>query len=123
DQAAAADRGTPEADDPSGGLLTITRPFVARARARLVEDAGRIAMPGGGACPFRPEGTDSIFGPAVSSRLLPIVDRTLVLELNVARLEERLEGTTPEERFRSFVALLARDETGRALAAEYPVMV
>jgi type 2 lantibiotic biosynthesis protein LanM len=45
-----------------------------------------------------------------------------VLELHVARLEGRLAGATPEERFADYVDGLARPARARALLAEYPVL-
>ncbi|MGW2254216.1 type 2 lanthipeptide synthetase LanM family protein [Kitasatospora sp. NPDC001660] len=48
--------------------------------------------------------------------------RTLVLELNVARVGGRLTGTTPEERFRSYVDSTARQCGLSALFREYPVL-
>jgi type 2 lantibiotic biosynthesis protein LanM len=108
-------------EDPTRGFMTFARPFVARARARLLAGARAVAARAAGV-PFRPEDGAALFGPSVGARLLPILDRTLVLELNVARLEGRLAGDTPDDRFRSFVALLAGPETRRSLLDEYPVL-
>jgi type 2 lantibiotic biosynthesis protein LanM len=123
---APADEGSAAApEDPSHGFLTFARPFVARARARLSEGARRIAADATGApaaLSFRPEECEALFGPSMQARLLPILDRTLVLELNVARVQGRLAGETPEDRFGSFVALLARRDTRQALVDEYPVL-
>jgi type 2 lantibiotic biosynthesis protein LanM len=51
-----------------------------------------------------------------------MVSRTLVLELHVARLQELLQGETPEERFQSFVQRLRQPEVALALLQEYPVL-
>lgn len=48
--------------------------------------------------------------------------RTMVLELNVARVEGRLEGATPRERYASFVTLLRDEEQALAIWREYPVL-
>ncbi|MFD7702402.1 type 2 lanthipeptide synthetase LanM family protein [Streptomyces caelestis] len=48
--------------------------------------------------------------------------RTLVLELNVARVDGRLTGDTPAARFRAFLALTARRDGLSALLSEYPVL-
>lgn len=59
----------------------------------------------------------------LSARLTRLARPTLVLELNVARLEERLRGDTPEERFRYYVDVLLRDPAQwRTLSAEYGVL-
>ncbi|WHT22807.1 type 2 lanthipeptide synthetase LanM family protein [Crossiella sp. CA-258035] len=50
------------------------------------------------------------------------VQRTLTLELNVARVRGRLAGDTPEQRFRSFVDSLREQETALAVWREYPVL-
>ena len=49
-----------------------------------------------------------------------MLDRTLVLELHVARLQGLLPGDTPEERFQSFLRHLRRPQVVRALFHEYP---
>jgi len=56
-------------------------------------------------------------------RLRSISTPTVVLELQVARLEERLVGDTPEERFRDFAERrLAGRENLLSLFGEYPVL-
>lgn len=55
-------------------------------------------------------------------QLCAMMSRTLVLELNVARLEARLDGATPAERFASFSQRLRRPDVGRAILREYPVL-
>ncbi len=49
--------------------------------------------------PFHEERVVTLFLPALARPLIIAMNRTLVLELNVARLEDRLQGETPEERF------------------------
>ncbi|APU13952.1 type 2 lanthipeptide synthetase LanM family protein [Actinoalloteichus fjordicus] len=49
--------------------------------------------------------------------------RTMVLELNVARVEERLVGDTQQKRFTDFLRMLGDDEFQRALWDEYPVLL
>lgn len=55
-------------------------------------------------------------------RLLALTDRTLVLELNIARLEERLPGVTPQDRFESFVLGLQERGGWQPILAEYPLL-
>jgi type 2 lantibiotic biosynthesis protein LanM len=50
------------------------------------------------------------------------VNRALVLELNIARLEGSLSGDTPEERFEAFTRRFAEPEYCCAFFAEYPVL-
>ncbi|MCQ4208729.1 type 2 lanthipeptide synthetase LanM family protein [Streptomyces longispororuber] len=51
------------------------------------------------------------------------VVRTMVLELNVARVEGRLHGDTPEDRFADFVRQLGEDSAQSELWAEYSVLL
>ena len=50
-----------------------------------------------------PDSVEALLLANLPGQLLRMVDRTLVLELNVARLQGTLPGETTEERFRSFV--------------------
>lgn len=54
----------------------------------------------------------------ISRRLL----KTLVLELNVARVEGYLQGDTPQERFQYFLRQLCQPERMQQLLEEYPVL-
>ncbi|HEY7127789.1 MAG TPA: type 2 lanthipeptide synthetase LanM family protein [Ktedonobacterales bacterium] len=54
-------------------------------------------------------------------RLSSLLTRTLVLELNVARLQQRLQGETPEQRFEDFVHQLCQGKV-LVLLEEYPVL-
>jgi lantibiotic modifying enzyme len=51
--------------------------------------------------------------------LLIMANRVLILELNVARLEGRLSGDTPQERFLSFAERLSDTEVSGQLLHEY----
>jgi type 2 lantibiotic biosynthesis protein LanM len=72
--------------------------------------------------PFTPDTALALLYPNLASRLLQQISRALVLELNVARLEERLDGATAEERFASFAAWLRRPEVAAELLRRYPVL-
>ncbi|MBE3552554.1 MAG: DUF4135 domain-containing protein [Kyrpidia tusciae] len=68
---------------------------------------------------------EPVIGSAIQTlgmELVQVAARTLVLELNVCRLREQLEGETPEERFQSFVRLLGRPEFLSAFYDEYAVL-
>ncbi|MEB3319114.1 MAG: type 2 lanthipeptide synthetase LanM family protein [Cyanobacteriota bacterium] len=104
----------PEAIGPLGGFLELSRPFVLRALRRLREEA-----PAGH---YSSRQLQELFLEALLAVAYRITHRTLVLELNVARLEERLEGETAEERFQSFVRLLRDPAVAWALYQEYPVL-
>lgn len=121
-------RGTP-ADHrlvpPELGLLEVARPllegalreFAARARQRLAREPGP---------PAALSATDDVVNRLIAT--VPIADlqnylsRTMVLELNVARLEGRLAGDTPQARYASFVAMLADQDLALSLWREYVVL-
>jgi type 2 lantibiotic biosynthesis protein LanM len=71
--------------------------------------------------PYDPETIGSLLLRDLSARL-GVIHRTLVLELNVARIENQLDGETPQQRFESFIARLRRPEVALALWEEYPVL-
>ncbi|MDV9199902.1 type 2 lanthipeptide synthetase LanM family protein [Streptomyces sp. Wh19] len=109
--------------DPDMGLLEVIRPLVEGAVHELdalVEECVRtsddpvMADPG--------HILDVVRATAPAADLLGHVQRTLVLELNIARVEDRLGGETPEERFSSYVELLRSEGNALALWDEYPVL-
>ena len=72
--------------------------------------------------PFDQETIGPLLFSHVLDRLLPVLIKPLTLELNIARLQERLQGETPEERFRSFVRQLCEPGAMVALLELYPVL-
>jgi type 2 lantibiotic biosynthesis protein LanM len=103
------------------GFLQVAAPFLSSACARLQAFAERAVA----ACPGAPFHPLEIVGQLlehVPQLVFMRVSRTMVLELNVARLQGRLEGETADERFSSFGRVLAQPETVRAIHAEYPVL-
>lgn len=72
--------------------------------------------------PFDPAAIAAMLAAPLPQQILMMAARVLVLELNVARLEGRLSGNTPEQRFASFVESLANPTTAAALRAEYSVL-
>lgn len=77
-------------------------------RERVPEFAGRDLVP--------------LFSVNVAWPLHTLVARTLVLELNVARMAGELAGATGEERFQAFIERLRDPDRALALLAEYPVL-
>lgn len=111
--------------DGSAGLLALALPLIEGAADELAGVViGRLSAATGG--------EETLADP---QRLVPVVVgalpvdavgeammRTLVLELNVARVEGRLVGDTPVERFSSFTVSLADPKVAQDLWDEYPVM-
>ncbi len=74
------------------------------------------------AAPFDPVSAVDIMSANLTARLLTLLTKTMVLELNIARLEGRLQGATAQERFVHFTEHLSRRETALKLLSEYPVL-
>jgi type 2 lantibiotic biosynthesis protein LanM len=102
-QAAFAPVLTPFLNEARTGLAAALQPLIRQGRV----DRGRIEL--------------QCLG-ELRARLLNMVARPLVLELNAARLLGRLEGVTPAERFLSFAAGLVTPAGRLDFYREYPVL-
>lgn len=99
--------------------LEIFDPLIAPERERLhqgIEQLTRLVLP------FDPVTVLDLFQRNLSVRLQSVVSRALVLEMHIARLEERLTGETPEERYRDFLRQLCQEERLYAFLRDYPVL-
>jgi type 2 lantibiotic biosynthesis protein LanM len=113
--------------DAAAGFLELVRPLVDRARLRLCAGIERIERGESdkvevGAPRFSAPEAERLVTEPLAFRLLPLLGRTLVLELHVARLQELLSGDTPEDRFASFVERLRDRSTAAAILQEYAVL-
>ncbi len=72
--------------------------------------------------PFDPSTVEARVFANLPEQLLSMLCRTMVLELNVARLQQLLSGETPEERFQSFLQRLRQREIVISLLQEYPTL-
>ncbi|WP_405056879.1 type 2 lanthipeptide synthetase LanM family protein [Kribbella sp. NBC_01505] len=109
--------------DPDMGLLEVMRPLVegaVRELDALVEK--RVATSTDPVLADLGQVLDVIRATAPAADLLSQVQRTLVLELNVARVQGRLDGDTPAERFSSYARLLRDEREALAVWDEYPVL-
>ena len=103
------------------GFLELVQPLVDRAcdfMYRGVQELGDRSA----SLPFDPQNIEDILLMNLPDPLLMRLGRTMVLELNVARLQGLLDGDSPEERFTSFIELLRRPEAALALLEDYPVL-
>jgi type 2 lantibiotic biosynthesis protein LanM len=106
---------------PALGFLHAAAPFIEYALARF--DAGVAALIANtAALPFDPGTIKQLCFANLPKDLLDILNRTMALELNIARLSGELEGDTPEARFQSFIERLRHPERVLALLREYPVL-
>ena len=100
------------------GFGALVGPLVAASRARL---ADRIDAMTGVPATLRTL-RDVLTADEPRARLSEAIVRTLVLELNVARVEGRLTGESREERFADFCRGLSDPGRAREIWSEYPVL-
>jgi len=103
------------------GFLVLSAPLLrwgaTQLRQRLgAEQATRISAP------FSLAMAEQALYSTLSAQLPPLIERTLVLEMHVTRLQGLLPGATPEERFAAFVERLRDPALALALLEEYPVL-
>lgn len=108
-------------EQPMAGLLEIIRPLINQGRHRVRRGIRKLARTAS-VLPFDIETVTELFSAGLSTRLLQRVGRTMVLELQVARLQGRLQGETSQERFDNFVRNLGDRDFALAILAEYPVL-
>ncbi|MGZ4871736.1 MAG: type 2 lanthipeptide synthetase LanM family protein [Candidatus Angelobacter sp.] len=109
------------ADFPASGFLNLVEPLMRDARLQLQAKVQRIKQDHP-AAPFETaRAVDALFA-NLPVRLLMMIAKTMVLELNVARVEGVLEGATPRDRFASFTERVSRADIALKLLAEYPVL-
>jgi type 2 lantibiotic biosynthesis protein LanM len=104
------------------GLSSVLEPLVHRGRERLLR--GIRGIGGLGGTPLRLDAGEVVAQLLLHlrSRLARMLNRALVLELQVASHGGKLSGDTPEERFQSFADRLRRPEAGLEFLREYPVL-
>src|SRR6266487_5023220 len=98
-------------------LKPLLRSGLARLQAGIQELTQKYAS-----LPFDPQTIVSLLFAHIPALILPKLSKTIVLELNVARVQGRLQGETPEERFQCFLQQLGRHENMLSLLEEYPVL-
>ncbi|MEO1088654.1 MAG: type 2 lanthipeptide synthetase LanM, partial [Acidobacteriota bacterium] len=90
---------------------------VGRLRTRIADE-----IAGSPVAHFDPDTVAKLQVPALPGRLVMLIRRVLILELNIARLEGVLSGETPEERFEDFIARIGSADEQKRIFAEYPVL-
>jgi type 2 lantibiotic biosynthesis protein LanM len=102
-------------------FLTAMKPLLYDGQARLQQGIERLAQlyaP----LPFDPTTIMPLLFTQVPGLLLPRLLRAMALELNVARVQGRLQGETTEERFQDFIDQLAQPGGVLPLLEEYAVL-
>jgi type 2 lantibiotic biosynthesis protein LanM len=103
------------------GFLNLIAPLLHEALNR-VSEAGRRLAEGRLDLPFDPQNVAALLFVNLPQQLLLRLSRTMVLELNVARLEGLLDGMEASQRFDSFVKRLRQRDVAASLFEEYPVL-
>lgn len=112
--------GPDDSQDAQPSFIEIASPLVADGRARFGRALDELAAQH--LLPFDRDVAVETMARNLGLRLAQVLERTLVLELNVARLRGELDGETPEARFRTFLLGLRTRERALALLSEYPVL-
>lgn len=111
-------------EEPEVRLLGLASPLIQQAERRITAATSEMAelAAAGRPLPFDPATIGPLLLAGLPNQLLWTITRAAVLELNVARLEGRITGETPEERFAAFVEKLRHPDEGLALLSIYPVL-
>ncbi|HKV38881.1 MAG TPA: type 2 lanthipeptide synthetase LanM family protein [Blastocatellia bacterium] len=107
---------------PTGGdFLVAIEPLIRRSRIKL-EEGIRLIRRTYSPAPFDANIVIAAFVAGLRQQLMNLISPTMVLELNVARLEGVLKGNNPEQRYVSFLERLADPKVRLSLLQEYPVL-
>jgi type 2 lantibiotic biosynthesis protein LanM len=106
-------------EEAKSGFLWVAYPVLQEGLRRF--RAGMRGLPKEGV-PFDKVNVWRLAAPHLLNLLERALDPVMVLELNVARVQGKLKGRTPEERFQSFCDRLRRRDVRRAIVREYPVL-
>ena len=103
------------------GFLYLIKPLIEQGIEQL---NGRInsLIHGQDKIPFEAEKIIALLSEELPNSLGSLISKTLVLELNVARLQKLLIGKNSEERFRHFIERLQQKDIAISLLQEYPVL-
>ena len=103
------------------GSLGMVEPLISRGCERMRQGVQALIQ-SRSHVPFDPGTIEEVLYANLPWQLMRMLGRTLVLELNVDRLQGLLQGATPEARFHNFLDRLCEPETALAILEEYPVL-
>ncbi|MGT8956980.1 type 2 lanthipeptide synthetase LanM family protein [Bacillus cereus] len=101
-------------------FLDVIQPLIDGGLARLHEGIKKVSKTSN--LPFNLSSIGDVFILNLQSQLLKMLRRTLVMELNISRLQGSLHGDTAEERFKHFIQSLCRVDSTFVFLQEYPVL-
>lgn len=103
------------------GFLDAIAPLINQGCDRLHQEIQKLIKTQDN-LPFDTNTIEALLFASLPEQLLWMLGRTMVLELNVARLQGALTGDTQQERFGSFLQRLRQGEIVLSLLQEYPVL-
>ncbi|MBE3557905.1 MAG: type 2 lantipeptide synthetase LanM family protein [Ktedonobacteraceae bacterium] len=109
------------ADAPALAMHDILLPLIKQGIDRLKQDIQALTQHYD-QLPFHPERVVALLVPHLLGLVNQRMAKTMILELNIARVQGRLQGETPEERFQDFLRQLCRPDGMPLLLQEYPVL-
>ncbi|HYI13127.1 MAG TPA: type 2 lanthipeptide synthetase LanM family protein [Thermoanaerobaculia bacterium] len=110
----------PNADLQRCRFLPFVEPLVRHFASRLEEEAGRILAAHPGA-PFSPA-IARFLTAHLPDHFAMMLNRALLVEMHALKLEERLEGETPEARFEDFLEKLRSKRYALEILERFPVL-
>ncbi|HET9283677.1 MAG TPA: type 2 lanthipeptide synthetase LanM family protein [Candidatus Angelobacter sp.] len=102
-------------------FLYVFKPWLLVGRSRFRSSIQKIVAPYSG-LPFDPLRIEDVLYKELPPRILSVVSRTMVLELNVARMRGQLAGETTAERFNAFIERMQAPQVLEDFLKEYPVL-
>ncbi|HET9364466.1 MAG TPA: DUF4135 domain-containing protein, partial [Candidatus Angelobacter sp.] len=102
-------------------FLYVFKPWLLVGRSRLHSSIQKIIAPYSG-LPFDPLQIEDALYKELPPRILSVVSRAMVLELNVARMRGQLAGETTAERFNAFIERMQDPQVLEDFLKEYPVL-
>lgn len=102
-------------------FLWLAAPLIQRVEHRIAGAVAELAA-AGGPLPFDPATAAHLLLANLPEQLLWTITRACVLEVHIARLEERISGETPEERFDAFIRHLRSPANAGEILKSYPVL-
>ncbi|MBS3030687.1 MAG: type 2 lantipeptide synthetase LanM (plasmid) [Dolichospermum sp. DET50] len=108
-------------DEKSGAFLYGIEPIISEGVERLSQGIKKIANTQSNLL-FDISTIETIFLVNLPSNLLVMLTRTMVLEFNIACLQNRVSGNNTEEKFISFLESLQTRDIQLNLLQEYPVL-
>ncbi|EDX76063.1 Lanthionine synthetase C-like protein [Coleofasciculus chthonoplastes PCC 7420] len=108
-------------EQKESGFLYAIEPLISQGLDRLHEGIQKLIQTYQN-LPFDPTTIKALLFANLPGELLWMLNRTMILELNVARLQGLLVGDLPEDRFQSFLERLHQHEVVIFILKEYPVL-